>query len=88
MPDRFHCVDFNEATNTGIFRSNMPISGGDSVASPTSYARDEILDLAALTGHSECNTDVFNGTSPYILEISLSNALDDKNGLLASRSFW
>ena len=91
---KFHCIAFNPATNVGVFRSNMPITPDtkDSTLSPSSYAYLDILELAGEKGLSECNTTSFQTSSsdaePYILEISLSNSADDKNGLVASRSFW
>ena len=91
--EKFHCVSFNSATNVGVFRSNMPITPDSkaSILSPLSYAYDDILRLANDKGVSECNTTAFqdaSGNEPFILELSLSNSADDKNGLVASRSFW
>ena len=90
---KFHCIEYNSTTLTGVFRSNMPITpGSNSTATPESYAYDDILEYASKVGTTECGTDAFaapsSGPSPYILELSLSNSLDDKNGLLASRAFW
>ena len=90
-PAKFHCVSYDEASQTGVFRSNMPIStNASNVASPSSYAYDEIKEYAARAGKDECGTDAFESgeVEPYVLEMSLSNSLDDKNGLLASRAFW
>ncbi|GMI32538.1 hypothetical protein TrRE_jg6227 [Triparma retinervis] len=87
---KFHCITFNPATNVGVFRSNMPITPDtkDSIFSPSSYAYLDILELAGEKGLSECNTTSFSSSDaePYILEISLSNSADDKNGLLNSIS--
>jgi hypothetical protein len=92
-PSRFHCVQYNEASNVGLFRSNMPV---DSSArpdakypiSPSDYAYDKILSLASSTAALECQTSAFINNTPYLIDLSLANSADDLNGLLALRAFW
>ncbi|GMI18557.1 hypothetical protein TrLO_g8938 [Triparma laevis f. longispina] len=90
-PNKFHCVSYNAASQTGVFRSNMPVSvNSTNIATPSAYAYSEIKSYAGTQGKEECGTSAFTkpDVEPYVLELSLSNSLDDKNGLLASRAFW
>eukprot|EP00518_Triparma_eleuthera_P005588 CAMPEP_0182466694 /NCGR_PEP_ID=MMETSP1319-20130603/12515_1 /TAXON_ID=172717 /ORGANISM="Bolidomonas pacifica, Strain RCC208" /LENGTH=206 /DNA_ID=CAMNT_0024666721 /DNA_START=140 /DNA_END=757 /DNA_ORIENTATION=+ len=67
----------------------MPLAAdSDSTVSPSSYGYDAILALAASAGEAECGTAAFSEATPYIVEVTLTNAADDKNGLLSLRSFW
>jgi len=83
---RFHCVAKDNATGNYMFRSNMPIATNASgVATADDFAYDEIKSYVASRGEEEC------GSAPpedfYLVEVTLNNALDDDDGLLAVRAW-
>lgn len=84
--NRFHCVTKDESTGNFLFRSNMPLAPnatGTAVADDFGY--DAIRSYVSSRAPEEC------GSAPpddfYLVEVTLNNAADDTQGLLAVRAW-
>jgi hypothetical protein len=83
--NRFHCVTKNEETGNYLFRSNMPLAvNATGVALAEDFGYEDIKQFVASRGVEEC------GSAPddfYLIEVTLNNALDDTQGLVAVRAW-
>lgn len=84
--DRVHCVMHNEATGNFLFRSNMPLAYNSSgVAKAEDFGYSDLSDAVRERGLEECNATVPDEFS--LVEVTLNNALDDTQGLVAIRAW-
>ena len=93
--DRFHCVAHNATSGNFLMRSNMPLrlainnaTQRQEIAAADAFAYDELAALAAQRAVAECGAAAGALEGGFeLIEVSLADALDDQNGLLAVRAW-
>ena len=84
-PERFHCVAHVDGGGF-LMRSNMPLrANATGVAAAEQFAYDDVMRLARARARDECGAALADDA--YLVEVSLADAFDDANGLLAARAW-
>lgn len=80
---RFHCVAREPTTGNYLFRSNMPLAtNATGFAYAADFGYDDIKDFVQQRAPEECGPDPAPDDF-FLVEVTLNNALDDTDGLLA-----
>ena len=85
--DRVHCVA-HDVSGSGnfLFRSNMPLAyNATGVALPEDFGYADLSDAVRSRAAEECGADIAGDF--FLVEVTLNNALDDSQGLVAVRAW-
>ena len=84
--DRVHCVAHDAVSGNFLFRSNMPLAyNATGVALESDFGYEDLSEAVRDRAAEECGAAV--PEEFFLLEVTLNNALDDTQGLVAVRAW-